>query len=219
MRTRLETPWPRWAPAPARYGVPAREIRPLAATPPPLPPRCRVGAGGQSALGDGVADEDGALHSLAPQNALENRGGEMMPVGNDAAVEFVSGQLLPDVVGMPRKQRVGSVSQVGRETGAGRDGGVQIVGRSVGVTDGGHDACFRQALDEGDGPVQLGRQRHQQDFAFGGFLHPEEFVPRGQPDMSQRVGSPGSVQRMRCADPPGGFPGSSRRSADPGKRP
>ena len=32
MRTRLETPWPRWAPAPARYGVPAREIRPSAAT-------------------------------------------------------------------------------------------------------------------------------------------------------------------------------------------
>ena len=118
-----------------------------------------------------------------------------MPVGDDAAAEFVSGQLLPDVVGMPRKQRVGSVSQVGRETGAGLDGGVQIVCRSVGVTDGGHDARFRQALDEGNGPLLLRRQRHQEDSAFGGFLHPEEFVPRGKPDMLQGVGSPGTVQR------------------------
>src|ERR1041384_6713168 len=117
----------------------------------------------------------------------------MMPISNDAGVQFIVGQLLPDVVGMPTDLAVRSVAQVGGHARAGPHGlsdGFWFCGC---VSEGDHDAAARQPFDEGQRAIAFWGEGAEFDAAFGRFLKPLKLVPVGIAYVFERMRAPWSV--------------------------
>ena len=95
------------APDPARNGVPGTTTLPLACT-----SHWPVAARRQPCQTARVARNDRSCRRLRADDGLHDRRRQVVPVGNKTRPKFVGGQLLPDVVLVPRQHRVRAVAQM-----------------------------------------------------------------------------------------------------------
>ena len=95
----------------------------------------------------GVRDQYAPLDALGPQGDAQERIRQMVPVDNEARRQLVLGQLLPEVVGMAGKHRVGAIAQMGGERRSGANRVLDLLARRPRVADAGDHAFPRELFD------------------------------------------------------------------------
>src|SRR5438132_1251926 len=113
----------------------------------------------------------------------------MVTVANQARPQFIRGELLPDVVIMPRQQRVRTIAQVRAEPRAGTDSIANARSSGSGVSQSHDHAAAHQFCNERDRSLKLGGQGDEADAPARGLLQPLELIPVGFAYMLLRMRS------------------------------
>src|SRR5947208_2287421 len=107
----------------------------------------------------------------------------MVAVANDTCPKLVRGQLVPDVVIVPRQHGMRAVAQMGAQACPCGDGLANACPAGRGVSQCDDNSRSNELFDESQSPVGFGRQGDQTNETSGGLLQAAKLVPVRRPDV------------------------------------
>jgi len=152
-----------------------------------------VSSGRQARVARQVADEHAPPGLLGADNRLDEVARQVVPVSNHSRGEPVVGHLRPEVVLVPRQQRVRPVAQVGAHRRAGVDRLIDLADRGGRVADRSDHSAGHHFADERGRSGMLGRKGQHADSSPGRLLQPAEFIPVRRVAVHVGVRAPGAI--------------------------
>src|SRR5580658_7232537 len=126
----------------------------------------------------------------------------MNSVDNETCRQAILGELLPNVVRMPRQHGMRAVSDMRGERRSGAHRVLDLLTRRPGVADAGHHSFTRQLLDvmRSFGPFR--RESHKAHMTARGVLPAQELFVIGRPYPTRRVRAARSIlsRNVRALD-------------------